>query len=168
MGKPFLLELSRVFVQPCDLLKLGVVIDSIMIIVRLLSPEPVSWLYHHQLYSGLGADIVMESISLTTSVRPAVGEMAMLRQLGIANATDDVQFLLQYEVVHGRERQAEEQSDAAVEQEEHVSECPLDFFFGSFDCCGVRDSPMSRHRLSEPDRTDFLRRIVADGKDKIE
>src|SRR5215831_276658 len=63
MGKPFLLELSRVFVQPCDLLKLGVVIDSIMIIVRLLSPEPVGWLYHHQLYSGLGADIVMESIS---------------------------------------------------------------------------------------------------------
>jgi hypothetical protein len=35
-----------------------------MIIVRLLSPEPVGWLYHHQLYSGVGADIVMESISL--------------------------------------------------------------------------------------------------------
>ena len=35
-----------------------------MIIVRLLSPEPVGWLKHHQLYSGLGADIVMESISL--------------------------------------------------------------------------------------------------------
>jgi hypothetical protein len=29
-----------------------------MIIVRLLSPEPVGWLQHHQLYSGLGADIV--------------------------------------------------------------------------------------------------------------
>ncbi|PYV53226.1 MAG: hypothetical protein DMG91_17650 [Acidobacteria bacterium] len=37
-----------------------------MIIVRLLSPEPVGWLTHHQLYSGLGADIVMESISPTT------------------------------------------------------------------------------------------------------
>jgi hypothetical protein len=37
-----------------------------MIIVRLLSPEPVGWLTHHQLYSGLGADIVMESISLRT------------------------------------------------------------------------------------------------------
>lgn len=35
-----------------------------MIIVRLLSPEPVGWLTHHQLYSGLGADIVMESISV--------------------------------------------------------------------------------------------------------
>jgi hypothetical protein len=36
-----------------------------MIIVRLLSPEPVGWLCHHQLYSGVGADIVMESITLT-------------------------------------------------------------------------------------------------------
>jgi hypothetical protein len=30
--------------------------------VRLLSPEPVGWLEHHQLYSSAGADIVMESI----------------------------------------------------------------------------------------------------------
>jgi hypothetical protein len=34
-----------------------------MIIVRPLSPEPVGWVQHHQLYSGVGADIVMESIS---------------------------------------------------------------------------------------------------------
>jgi len=39
-----------------------------MIIVRLLSPEPVGWLQHHQLYSGLGADTVMESITPTTWV----------------------------------------------------------------------------------------------------
>ena len=30
---------------------------------RLLSPEPVGWLSHHQLYSGVGADIVMESVT---------------------------------------------------------------------------------------------------------
>jgi hypothetical protein len=35
--------------------------------VRLLSPEPVGWLSHHQLYSGVGADIVMESIVVLTS-----------------------------------------------------------------------------------------------------
>jgi hypothetical protein len=34
-----------------------------MNIVRLLSPEPVGWVQHHQLYPGVGADIVMESIS---------------------------------------------------------------------------------------------------------
>jgi hypothetical protein len=33
---------------------------------RKLSPERVGWLQHHQLYSGLGADIVMESIMLIT------------------------------------------------------------------------------------------------------
>jgi hypothetical protein len=32
--------------------------------VRLLSPEPVGWIQHHQLYSSGGADIVMESITL--------------------------------------------------------------------------------------------------------
>ncbi len=35
-----------------------------MIIVRLLFPEPAGWFCHHQLYSGIGADIVMESVTL--------------------------------------------------------------------------------------------------------
>ena len=35
----------------------------------LLSPEPVGWLQHHQLYSGLGADTVIESITPTTRSR---------------------------------------------------------------------------------------------------
>ena len=37
-----------------------------MIIVRLLSPSLPGWFWRHQVYSGLGAGIVMESISLTT------------------------------------------------------------------------------------------------------
>jgi hypothetical protein len=40
-----------------------------MIIVPLLSPEPVGWYQHPQLYSGVGADIVIESISPTTTAR---------------------------------------------------------------------------------------------------
>jgi hypothetical protein len=36
--------------------------------VRLLSPEPVGWLSHHQLYSDVGADIVMELITLIDRV----------------------------------------------------------------------------------------------------
>jgi hypothetical protein len=43
-----------------------------MIIVRLLSPEPVGWFCHHQLYSGIGADIVMESITLIMALRRAL------------------------------------------------------------------------------------------------
>jgi hypothetical protein len=34
------------------------------------SPEPVGWYQHHQLYSGLGADIVMESIARNIKRRP--------------------------------------------------------------------------------------------------
>ena len=37
-----------------------------MIIVRLLSPEPVGWLSTTNFTRGVGADIVMESITLRT------------------------------------------------------------------------------------------------------
>jgi hypothetical protein len=55
-----------------------------MIIVRLLSPEPVGWFCHLQLYPGAGADIVMESITLIDSASPVSGSkrvMAWLRKL---------------------------------------------------------------------------------------
>ena len=45
-----------------------------MIIVRLLFSEPVGWLGHHQLYLDLGADIVMESITL---IDPQKGEQTV-------------------------------------------------------------------------------------------
>jgi hypothetical protein len=41
------------------------------------SPEPVGWIQHHQLYSSVGADIVMESITLKT---PSMSEMACLQK----------------------------------------------------------------------------------------
>ena len=52
-----------------------------MIIVRLLSPEPVGWLCHHQLYSGVGADIVMESITLKMPETGILSVIAWFRQL---------------------------------------------------------------------------------------
>src|SRR5215813_9462168 len=39
-----------------------------MIIVRLLSPSLPGWFWHHQVYSGLGAGIVMESIIAFVSI----------------------------------------------------------------------------------------------------
>jgi hypothetical protein len=61
-----------------------------MIIVRLLSPEPVGWLCHHQLYSGFGADIVMESISLKI---PRIG----VRYVEPASPVRKVEFKLIHE-----------------------------------------------------------------------
>jgi len=46
-----------------------------MIIVRLLSPEPVGWIQHHQLYSSGGADIVMQSIALKSAVAGSMSEI---------------------------------------------------------------------------------------------
>src|SRR5580698_3390016 len=65
MPQPFFLELSGVSIHRSNLLKLGVEICSYNDHVRLLSPEPVGWIQHHQLYSSVGADIVMESVTLT-------------------------------------------------------------------------------------------------------
>jgi hypothetical protein len=79
MFQPFFLELAAVTIQERNLLKLGMVIDSYNDHVRLLSPEPVGWFWHHQLYSGLGADIVMESISLRTPRGVVVSVKGMLR-----------------------------------------------------------------------------------------
>src|ERR1039457_6229123 len=41
---------------------------------RLLPPEPFGWFCHLQLYPGAGADIVMESISLTDASQPILNE----------------------------------------------------------------------------------------------
>jgi hypothetical protein len=48
--------------------------------VRLLSPEPVGWLSHHQLYSDVGADIVMELITLIDpDVQPVLAKKGASR-----------------------------------------------------------------------------------------
>src|SRR5215467_12801956 len=63
-----LLELSRVGVDPCNLLNPRVIIATYNDHLRLLSPGP--WLVRTtKAYSGVGADIVMESITPTS--RPA-------------------------------------------------------------------------------------------------
>jgi hypothetical protein len=64
MCQPFFLELSSLPVHQSNLLKLGVKIYSYDDHRSAPSPEPVGWIQHHQLYSGAGADIVMESIAL--------------------------------------------------------------------------------------------------------
>jgi hypothetical protein len=55
-------QFARVGVYVRNLLEARVIVTTYNDHVRLLSPEPVGWLSHHQLYSGRGADIVMESL----------------------------------------------------------------------------------------------------------
>ena len=64
MLQSFFLELSTVGIHKCNLLKARVVICSYNDHVRLLSPSPLVGFSTPKVYSGIGADIVMESISL--------------------------------------------------------------------------------------------------------
>src|SRR3974390_3017997 len=60
-----------------------------MIIVRLLSPEPVGWIQHHQLYPVAGADTVMESIALTIR-QPGSERYRWFRQLAVESPSQYV------------------------------------------------------------------------------
>src|SRR5580658_4049317 len=64
LQSPFL-ELPTVGIHKCNLLKARVVICSYNDHVRLLSPSPLVG-FTTKVYSGIGADIVMESITLKT------------------------------------------------------------------------------------------------------
>jgi len=59
LQSPFL-KLPGIRIHKRNLLKARVVVCSYDDHVRLLSPEPVGWIQHHQLYSGVEADIVIE------------------------------------------------------------------------------------------------------------
>src|ERR1700693_6265986 len=80
---------------------------------------------------------------------------------------DAVNFLLDGELIQARQRQAQKQTDSAVEHHESITESALDFFRCAFGCCRIRNAPVSGHRLSWPDRTRFARRVVANGEHKI-
>src|SRR6202047_3550362 len=77
LQSPFL-ELPSVGIHKPNLLKARVVVCSYNDHVRLLSPEPVGWIQHHQLYSSVGANIVMESI--TPIDHWSMSDMAMFQQ----------------------------------------------------------------------------------------
>jgi hypothetical protein len=78
-----------------------------------------------------------------------------------------VDFLLQGERVERRERKTEKQADVSVEHGERLTKSMLDLFWPSLDGGGVGDSPMRRHGLPRPQRTDLVRCVIADCEDEI-
>ena len=84
MPQPFFLELSGLAIHRSYLLKLGVKIYSYNDHVRLFLPSLLVGFSTTKVYSGIGADIVMESISL---IDPATGGLecnGWLQQLIVA------------------------------------------------------------------------------------
>src|SRR6516164_6665523 len=64
-------------------------------------------------------------------------------------------------------RQTQEKADAPVERHEGVAKCALDLRIRTWRVSRIRNSPMRRYRLARPHRTDFPRRVIAQGEDKI-
>src|SRR5258707_15876189 len=78
-----------------------------------------------------------------------------------------VDFLLQGERIERRERKTEKQADASVEHSESLTKSMLDLFWRPLDGGGVGDTPMRRHGLPKPQRTDLIRCVIADCEDEI-
>src|SRR5262249_61444698 len=72
-----LLKLATLCVKQCNLLKLGVKICSYNDHCSAPFSRALVGL-HHQIYSGVGADIVMESISPTIAISPTTPTTLML------------------------------------------------------------------------------------------
>src|ERR1700735_876396 len=80
---------------------------------------------------------------------------------------DVVNFFFDGERVQTRQRQAQKQTDSAVECHERVSEGALDHFGATVYGGGIGNAPMRGHGLARPDGAGFLRGIVADGKYEV-
>jgi hypothetical protein len=78
-----------------------------------------------------------------------------------------VDFLLQGKRVERRERKTEKQADASVEHSESLTKSMFDLFWRSLDSDGVGNTPMRRHGLPRPQRTDLIRCVIADCEDEI-
>src|SRR5450432_2574039 len=86
--------------------------------------------------------------------------------------TDLVDFFLEGQFINRRKRQRQEQPNAPLQNRKRLAIRALHFLLRSFvrrpmHRRRIRNAPMRRHRLPRPDRANFLRRVVADGKNKI-
>ena len=85
----------------------------------------------------------------------------------ISLMADVIDFSLDRQLVQTRKGQAQEQADSSFELEVGIAKGMFDLLWRTFQCGGIGNAPMRRHGLPRPDGTRFLRRIVANGEDKI-
>ena len=64
--------------------------------------------------------------------------------------------------------QTEKKTDSPIERGECLTESPVYFLRRSLDRRWIGDTPVRRHRLPRPQRTNLFRRVVTDGKNKVE
>src|SRR5581483_520659 len=81
--------------------------------------------------------------------------------------TDVVEFALQGEPVHIGERQAEEQTDPAIEEQEGIAESLLHLLVRCLHGSRIGDTPVGGNRLARPNGTNFAGGVVTHREDKI-
>jgi hypothetical protein len=80
---------------------------------------------------------------------------------------DAIDFFLDCQFVETCKRQIEEKTDAAFKQQVGIPKSTFDLLRSTLGQRGIGNTPMRGHGLAGPDGTGFLRRVVANGKDKI-
>jgi len=86
----------------------------------------------------------------------------------VSHAADFAKPVLKTELIKASYWQSREYSNALKKHPVSVLKGERNFRFRSLCFGGVGDAPMRRHWLSRPHRTCFTRRVVANGKNKIE
>src|SRR5262249_36173730 len=84
------------------------------------------------------------------------------------HAADLLEPPLQAQPIEASDRQRRENSNAWMQHPVRILERKGDLSRGAFGFDRIGNAPMRRHRLAGPHRTDFARRVVADGEGKIE
>src|SRR5262249_18735955 len=85
-----------------------------------------------------------------------------------AHAADPLEPPLQAQPIEAADRQGRENADALMQHPVRILERKRDLGRGAFGFGRIGNAPMRRHRLAGPHRTDFARRVVADGEGEIE
>src|SRR5262249_5040664 len=97
----------------------------------------------------------------------ASARLFRLRRCAI-HVADLPEPLLKAELIEASHRQSRENSNALMEHPVRILECKGNLGRRAFRFGWIGNAPMGRHRLAGPHRTDFARRVVADGEGKIE
>ena len=82
--------------------------------------------------------------------------------------SDLSQLGLQTQLVEARVRQAQEQTDAAVENQKRLAKGGLFFFRSAAHRGRVSESPVRRRRMPRPHWAHSLRSVIAEGEDEIQ
>src|SRR5262249_730669 len=81
---------------------------------------------------------------------------------------DLLDLLFQRELVEVRNRETEEKTDSAIEDEKCLPERLFNFFRGSVHSGRIRNAPMGGHRFARPYRTTLFGSLITDSEHEVQ